>query len=213
MACTFPSAGNIVSEQQLNTFGMALNCAGASLDTVHDSLNCACTMLLMASLYWTIIDPEPASKCVGCVGGVGAAAAVKVADFGVIAIRVGITALLATEMAYSANKTSEKLSQLQRNQQKDNNGNHESFDNGNIEGKILSHSQKKGVSSLQKNIAEHKAKLETYEKDPFSFDNKGFLKKAPNQMVQDRIIERRIAHLQKEIRVFEDNILRITRGE
>ena len=66
MVCTFPSAevsaGNIASGRQLNTFGRALNYAGASLGSVHDSLNCVCTILAMAGLYLTIIGPEPVSK-------------------------------------------------------------------------------------------------------------------------------------------------------
>ena len=61
----------------------------------------------------------------------------------------------------------------------------------------------------KKKITEHQTKLETYRKDPYAFDNKGILKNAPNQKVRDRIIGGRIEHLQREIRVFEENITKI----
>jgi hypothetical protein len=79
-------------------------------------------MFLTASLYWAIVDPEPASKCLGAGGGVAVAGLVKAADFGVIAIRVGVGVLLTTNIVYSANKTSDQITRLQRNQHKDNNG-------------------------------------------------------------------------------------------
>jgi RHS repeat-associated protein len=58
---------------------------------------------------------------------------------------------------------------------------------------------KQSISSLEKNIAEHEAKLNTYIKDPYAFDNQGFLRNAPNDDVRQTIINGRINHLQNEI--------------
>jgi hypothetical protein len=59
---------------------------------------------------------------------------------------------------------------------------------------------------LQKRIAEHEAKLKDYEEDPDAYDNKGFLKNAPNEDVRESIIQKRIEHLQDEINNFKNQI-------
>jgi RHS repeat-associated protein len=55
------------------------------------------------------------------------------------------------------------------------------------------------ISSLEKNIAEHEAKLNAYIEDPYAFDNQGLLRNAPNDEVRQAIINGRISHLQNEI--------------
>jgi RHS repeat-associated protein len=76
----------------------------------------------------------------------------------------------------------------------------------------LTKSQSKSISSLKSQIVKHEAKLEEYIKDPMKFDNKGFLKNAPNDAVRQQIIQSRINHLQKEIQTFKNNIQKI-RGQ
>jgi RHS repeat-associated protein len=72
--------------------------------------------------------------------------------------------------------------------------------------KKLTRAQKRSVNALTKRIGEHKKKLEDYIKNPDSFDNKDFLKNAPNQEVRQRIINGRVKHLEKEIKDFQKSI-------
>jgi len=50
--------------------------------------------------------------------------------------------------------------------------------------------------------------LEQYKTDPYKFDNKGFLKNAPNEQVRQNIINGRIEHLESEIKTFYENIVK-----
>lgn len=45
------------------------------------------------------------------------------------------------------------------------------------------------------------------------FDNKGFLKNAPNDAVRQKIIQSRINHLNQEIKTFQNNIQKIRNGQ
>ncbi|MEU6402613.1 hypothetical protein, partial [Streptomyces sp. NPDC046985] len=45
--------------------------------------------------------------------------------------------------------------------------------------------------------------------NPDAYDNKGYLKNAPNEEVRQRIIEGRAKHLRKEIQTFHENIAKI----
>lgn len=76
----------------------------------------------------------------------------------------------------------------------------------------LTNSQLKAISSLEKRISEHKIKLNEYIKDPLKFDNKGFLKNAPNDEIRQKIIQKRIVHLEQEIETFKNNIQIIKQG-
>ena len=58
-------------------------------------------------------------------------------------------------------------------------------------------------------MLEHMEKLEKYKKDPLKFDNQGLLRNAPNEQVRQKIIESRIAHLEREIQTFYNNITKI----
>jgi RHS repeat-associated protein len=58
---------------------------------------------------------------------------------------------------------------------------------------------RKSISSLERNIGEHKATLQAYMEDPYAFDNQGFLRNAPNDEIRQSIINGRINHLQHEI--------------
>jgi hypothetical protein len=77
----------------------------------------------------------------------------------------------------------------------------------------LSKSQLKSISSLESQITSHEQKLAEYIKDPMKFDNKGFLKNAPNEAIRQKIIQSRINHLQQEIKTFQNNILDILSGQ
>lgn len=70
----------------------------------------------------------------------------------------------------------------------------------------LTKSQLKSISSLEGHIATHQTKLAEYIKNPMKFDNKGFLKNAPNDAVRQKVIQSRINHLQQEIQTFKNNI-------
>jgi hypothetical protein len=76
-------------------------------------------------------------------------------------------------------------------------------------GKNLTKSQLKSIASLKEQIAKHETKLAEYIKDPYRFDNKGFLKNAPNDEVRQNIIRTRIKHLKQEIETFKENIQKI----
>ncbi len=58
-------------------------------------------------------------------------------------------------------------------------------------------------------MTEHIEKLEKYKQNPMKYDNKGFLKNAPNEQVKQKIINTRISHLEKEIHTFYNNIVKI----
>jgi hypothetical protein len=79
-------------------------------------------------------------------------------------------------------------------------------------GANLSKQAQKSIRSFEKNIAEHRAKLDAYKRNPDAFDNKGFLKNAPSQEIRERIIEGRIQHLEGEIRGFQNQIDRLIQG-
>ncbi|MFR9728112.1 putative T7SS-secreted protein [Saccharopolyspora sp. MS10] len=77
----------------------------------------------------------------------------------------------------------------------------------------LTRSQQRAVESYEELIREHEEKLEAYKEDPDAYDNKGFLKNAPNEEIRQKIIDSRVNHLQKEIQTFRDNIDKVHRGE
>jgi RHS repeat-associated protein len=63
------------------------------------------------------------------------------------------------------------------------------------------------IRSFEKRLAEHQAKLAEYIKNPYAFDNKGFLaRNAGNPEVIKKIIEIRIGNLEAEIRNFQNQI-------
>jgi hypothetical protein len=76
----------------------------------------------------------------------------------------------------------------------------------------LTKSQVKSISSLEKQIMKHETKLAEYIKNPMKYDNKGFLKNAPNDATRQKIIQSRINHLEKEISTFQNNIQKIING-
>lgn len=80
-------------------------------------------------------------------------------------------------------------------------------------GMNLTKSQLKSISSLESQIATHETKLAEYIKDPMKFDNKDFLKNAPNDAVRQKIIQSRINHLNQEIKTFKNNIQKIINGQ
>ena len=67
----------------------------------------------------------------------------------------------------------------------------------------------KSFRSLQQRVAEHMKKLADYRANPDAFDNLGFLKNAPTSEIRQQIIERRIRHLEQEIKAFEDQMKRL----
>lgn len=73
----------------------------------------------------------------------------------------------------------------------------------------LSRSDYKAAKSNYQRMLEHVEKLEKYKKDPLAFDNQGILRNAPSEQVRRQIIEARIAHLEREIQTFYNNILKI----
>ncbi|MGI8310683.1 putative T7SS-secreted protein [Saccharopolyspora hattusasensis] len=77
----------------------------------------------------------------------------------------------------------------------------------------LSPSDRRSVESYEKRIKEHEEKLEAYKRDPEAYDNKGFLKNAPNDEVRQKIFDTRVGHLEKEIQTFRDNIDKVYKGK
>ena len=73
----------------------------------------------------------------------------------------------------------------------------------------LTKSQLKSITSFEKQINTHIQKLNAYKANPYKFDNKGFLKNAPNNAVRQKIIQSRINHLNHEINTFQNNIQKI----
>ena len=82
---------------------------------------------------------------------------------------------------------------------------------GMLAARKLSLSQQRAIRSYKRRISEHKQKITTYKTNPDSFDNKGFLRDAPNDEIRKQIINGRIKHLKNEIRVFKKNIKKIRR--
>ena len=76
----------------------------------------------------------------------------------------------------------------------------------------LSTSEQRAVNSLEQRVAEHQAKLEAYQADPFANDNLGILERAPSAEIQQSIIDGRIRHLQNEIQAFQDQIDKLLGG-
>ena len=77
----------------------------------------------------------------------------------------------------------------------------------------LTKAELKSISSWEKELENHKAKLEEFIKNPDAFDNKNFLKNAPNTEVRQKIIDGRIKHLKNEIGNFEKQISRLKHKE
>ena len=73
----------------------------------------------------------------------------------------------------------------------------------------LTPEQERSIRSLQARSAEHQAKLDAYRANPDAFDNKGILKNAPSPEVRQRIIDGRIAHLEREIKAFDSQVDKI----
>src|SRR5690625_1014072 len=73
----------------------------------------------------------------------------------------------------------------------------------------LSRSQQNAIRSLQQRIIEHRQKLADYRANPDRFDNRNFLKNAPNDEVRRSIISGRIRGLESEIKTFESQIQEI----
>jgi hypothetical protein len=63
----------------------------------------------------------------------------------------------------------------------------------------LTPEEEKTIRSLEKNIEEHRQKLDDYRQDPDAYDNQGFLKNAASEEIRERIIQGRIDHLENEI--------------
>lgn len=73
----------------------------------------------------------------------------------------------------------------------------------------LSKEDYKSAKSNYKKMSEHIDKLEKFKQNPTKYDNKGFLKNAPNEQIKQQIVKSRINHLAKEIRTFYNNIVKI----
>lgn len=73
----------------------------------------------------------------------------------------------------------------------------------------LSKNEYKAAKSNYKRMAEHIDKLEKYKQNPLKYDNLGLLKNAPSEQVRQKVIQSRIAHLEKEIQAFYNNIVKI----
>lgn len=70
----------------------------------------------------------------------------------------------------------------------------------------LSASQRRQVKGLLDQIESHKKKLAQFKENPLSMDNKGFLTDPRNAARTEKIIERRVRHLEHEIREFEKQV-------
>jgi len=73
----------------------------------------------------------------------------------------------------------------------------------------LSKNEYKAAKSNYNRMVEHVNKLDKYRQNPLKYDNLGILKNAPSEQVKQKIIESRIAHLEKEIQAFYNNIIKI----
>ena len=76
----------------------------------------------------------------------------------------------------------------------------------------LTVSEQRALRSLEKQVAEHQAKLDAYRADPDAYDNKGILQNAPTPEIRQRIIDGRIRHLETEISTFQKQINDIREG-
>jgi len=70
----------------------------------------------------------------------------------------------------------------------------------------LTISQQRAVRSLRQQIVNHQTKLDAYRADPSAYDNLGILAGAPTPEIRERIIERRIRHLETEINGFQTQV-------
>jgi len=77
----------------------------------------------------------------------------------------------------------------------------------------LTNSQLKAIALYKRRIIEHEIKLANYIKDPLKFDNLGYLKNEPSEIVKEKIIQTRINHLTNEIQIFKNNIEKILNGK
>jgi RHS repeat-associated protein len=77
----------------------------------------------------------------------------------------------------------------------------------------LGKAELKAISTYKNLISEHQSKLAEYINNPMKFDNKGLLKNAPNDAVRQKIIQKRINHLNHEINTFQGNIQKILNGQ
>jgi len=75
-----------------------------------------------------------------------------------------------------------------------------------LAGTTLSNSDIRTIRSQQGIISEHRDKLAKYKANPDAYDNKGHLKNAPNDKIRQKIIDRRIKHLNDEINAAQKNI-------
>ncbi len=76
----------------------------------------------------------------------------------------------------------------------------------------LTASQQKSLCSLQRQVEEHRSKLDAYRRDPDAFDNLGYLERAPSPEIRQRIIDGRIRHLENEINTFQDQVDKLLGG-
>ncbi|MBO6517975.1 MAG: hypothetical protein JJ975_15660 [Bacteroidia bacterium] len=73
-------------------------------------------------------------------------------------------------------------------------------------------SQKRAIRGLKEQLKIHKKKLKEYKKNPDKFDNKDFLKNAPDDATREKIINGRIESLENQIKTFEKDIRDIKSG-
>ena len=76
--------------------------------------------------------------------------------------------------------------------------------------RVLTREDRRSIRSHEKNAREHEEKLERYKNDPYSQDNDGRLRNAPNEEIRQKIMRIRIEKLGKEIKVIYDIIRKIT---
>jgi hypothetical protein len=74
-------------------------------------------------------------------------------------------------------------------------------------------STERAIKSLEEQVSKHQEKLENYLADPDAYDNKDFLKNAPNSDIRQKIIDTRAGHLRKEIKTFMDQINKLKGGQ
>lgn len=64
----------------------------------------------------------------------------------------------------------------------------------------------RAIKSTEKQLAAHENKLAEYRANPMKFDNKGILRNAASPEIRQKIIEGRIGKLQKEIRMYKNQL-------
>ncbi|MBP2618381.1 hypothetical protein [Chryseobacterium jejuense] len=62
-------------------------------------------------------------------------------------------------------------------------------------------------------IIEHQSKLTKYIINPQKYYNVGLLKKAPNDLIKNKIIQSRVHHLGYEIKTFHKNLNNLLNGK